>query len=420
MNMGNEITQWINNLLRLLGFTPGEANNLDQWVIIGLIIGIALLADFICRLILLKVVKKLVTKTKATWDDIIFDEKVTTKLCHIVAPVLIYFLFPIAFPQGSAFHAFILKISEVYIIAVVMRFIITFCTAVYFVYNENEKYHDRPLKGLLQTAQVFVFFVGGVLIFSVLFNKSPASLLTGLGASAAILILVFKDSIMGFISGIQLSANNMLRPGDWITMPKYNADGVVLEVTLNTVKVRNWDNTITTLPPYALISDSFQNWRGMHESGGRRVKRSINIDMNSVKFCTPEMLAKFRKIALLKDYIDETEDKLLTYNKECGVDDSVLVNGRRQTNLGVFRVYLEHYLRSLSSVNQEMHIMVRHLQPTEKGIPLELYFFSISKVWIEYEGIQADVMDHVLAVVSEFDLAVFQNPTGTDFRLLSK
>jgi len=410
------ITQWMNNLLRLLGLTPEEANSLDQWVIFGLIIGTALLIDYTCRLILLKVVKKIVTKTKATWDDIVFDEKVMTKLCHIVAPVLIYFFFPIAFPKSSELYTLILKTTEIYIIAVTMRFIVTFCTAIYIVYNENEKYHDRPLKGLLQTAQVIVFFIGGILIISVLFDKSPASLLAGLGASAAILILVFKDSIMGFISGIQLSANNMLRPGDWITMPKYNADGIVLEVTLNTVKVRNWDNTITTLPPYALVSDSFQNWRGMHESGGRRVKRSINIDMNSVRFCTLEVLEKFRKISLIKEYIEETEEELKAYNQERGVDDSVLVNGRRQTNLGVFRAYLERYLRNLSSVNQDMTLMVRHLQPTEKGIPLELYFFTYSKESAVYEQIQADVMDHVLAVVSEFDLAVFQSPTGADFR----
>ena len=416
MNMENEITQWMNNLLRLLGLTPEEANRFDQWILIGMIIGIAFLADYVCRLILLKVVKKIVTKTKATWDDIIFDEKVMTKLCHIVAPVLIYFFFPIAFPKSSELYTLILKTTEIYIIAVAMRFVVTFCTAVYIVYNENEKYHDRPLKGLLQTVQVIVFFIGGILIVSLLFDKSPASLLAGLGASAAILIFVFKDSIMGFVSGIQLSANNMLRPGDWITMPKYNADGIVIEVTLNTVKVRNWDNTITTLPPYALVSDSFQNWRGMHESGGRRVKRSINIDMNSVKFCTPEMLKKFQKIALLKDYIEETEEELKAYNQECGVDDSVLVNGRRQTNLGVFRAYLERYLRSLSSVNKDMTLMVRYLQPTEKGIPLELYFFTFSKEVAVYEEVQADVMDHVLAVVSEFGLAVFQNPTGTDFR----
>jgi len=418
--MENAITQWMNNLLRLLGLTPEEANRFDQWVIIAMIIGIAYIADYVCRMILLKVVKKIVTKTKATWDDIVFDDKVMTKLCHIVAPVIIYFFFPIAFPKDSELYGIILKVTEIYIIAVSMRFVVTFFTAIYIAYNENEKYRDRPLKGLLQTAQVIVFFIGGILIFSVLFEKSPASLLAGLGASAAVLMLVFKDSIMGFISGIQLSANNMLRPGDWITVPKYNADGVVIEVTLNTVKVRNWDNTITTLPPYALVSDSFQNWRGMHESGGRRVKRSINIDMNSVRFCTPQMLEKFRKIVLLKDYIEETEEKLMAHNKESGVDDSILVNGKRQTNLGVFRAYLEKYLRSLSTVNQEMTLMVRHLQPTEKGIPLELYFFTTSKETAVYEEIQADVMDHVLAVIPEFELAVFQNPTGADFRSLSK
>ncbi len=419
--MENVIAQWVNNLLRLLGLTHQEADSLDQWVIIALIIAFALFADFICRIILLKVIKKIVNKTKATWDDIIFDEKVMTRLCHIVAPVLIYYLLPIAFPENNSLVLYLLlKIASIYIIVVAMRFVSTFCTAIYIVYNEKERFHDRPLKGLLQTAQVIVFFVGGVWIISELIDKSPATLFAGLGASAAILLLVFKDSIMGFVSGIQLSANNMLRPGDWITMPKYNADGIVIEVTLNTVKVRNWDNTITTIPPYALVSDSFQNWRGMRESGGRRVKRSINIDMNSVKFCTPEMLDKYRKIALLKDYIEETENKVKAHNEEHGVDDSVLVNGRRQTNLGVFRAYLECYLRSLSEVNKEMTLMVRHLQPTEKGIPLELYFFSISKEWTVYEGVQADVLDHVLAVITEFDLCVFQSPSGADFRSIKK
>ena len=243
-------------------------------------------------------------------------------------------------------------------------------------------------------------------------------LLTGLGASAAILMLVFKDSIMGFVSGIQLSANNMLKVGDWISMPKYGADGTVIEVTLNTVKVRNWDNTIITIPPYALVSDSFQNWQGMRDSGGRRVKRSINIDMRTVRFCTPEMLAKYRKIRLLKEYIDKTEKVVEHYNKEHDIDNSILVNGRRQTNLGVFRAYLTNYLKSLPDVNKELTCMVRQLQPTEQGIPLELYFFSSVKDWVPYEGIQADVFDHVLAIIPEFGLSVFQNPTGEDFRAL--
>lgn len=249
-----------------------------------------------------------------------------------------------------------------------------------------------------------------------LIGRDPLSLLAGLGASAAILMLVFKDSIMGFVSGVQLSANDMLKVGDWIAMPKYGADGTVIEVTLNTVKVRNWDNTITTIPPYLLVSDSFQNWRGMRESGGRRVKRSINIDMTSVRFCTPEMLAKYRKIQLLKDYVEQTEEVIEKYNVENGIDNSILVNGRRQTNLGVFRAYLTAYLKSLPDVNQELTCMVRQLQPTDRGIPIELYFFCALKDWVPYEGVQADVFDHVLAIIPEFDLQVFQSPSGRDFQ----
>ena len=226
-------------------------------------------------------------------------------------------------------------------------------------------------------------------------------------------MLVFKDSIMGLVSGVQLSANDMLRPGDWITMPKYNADGTVIEVTLNTVKVRNFDNTIITIPPYALVSDSFQNWRGMRESGGRRVKRSVNLDVNSVCFCTPEMLERYKKIVILKEYIEQTEQKVQQYNQQ-GIDDSVPVNGVHQTNLGVFRAYLELYLKNLPVVNSDLTYMVRQLQPTEKGIPLEVYFFSREKDWVPYEKIQADVFDHIFAVVPYFGLKVFQNPSSAD------
>lgn len=387
--------------------------------ILVVILAIAFLGDAICRHIILTAVARLVKKTKATWDDIVFDRKVLTHVSHLVAPILLYILLPLAI-SNLGLLSFIQRICMIYIIAVFLKFISSLLTALFHVYSEKEQFRDRPLKGLLQTVQVILFFIGGIIIVSILIDKSPMVLLTGLGASAAVLMLVFKDSIMGFVSGIQLSANNMLRVGDWIQMPKYGADGTVIEVTLNTVKVRNWDNTITTIPPYALVSDSFQNWRGMQESGGRRIKRSIRIDMNSVKFCTPEMLAKYKKIQLLKDYIEETEKVIEDYNKEHGIDNSILVNGRRQTNLGVFRAYLTNYLKSLPTVNQDLTCMVRQLQPTEQGIPLELYFFSAIKAWVPYEGVQADVFDHVLAIIPEFDLHVFQNPTGEDFRELSK
>ena len=414
-----QVTGFINEILLSWGFSQSWADDLTSGIILVVILAIAFLGDAICRHIILTAVARLVKKTKATWDDIVFDRKVLTHVSHLVAPILLYILLPLAI-SNLGLLSFIQRICMIYIIAVFLKFISSLLTALYHVYSEKEQFRDRPLKGLLQTVQVILFFIGGIIIVSILIDKSPMVLLTGLGASAAVLMLVFKDSIMGFVSGIQLSANNMLRVGDWIQMPKYGADGTVIEVTLNTVKVRNWDNTITTIPPYALVSDSFQNWRGMQESGGRRIKRSIRIDMNSVKFCTPEMLAKYKKIQLLKDYIEETEKVIEDYNKEHGIDNSILVNGRRQTNLGVFRAYLTNYLKSLPTVNQDLTCMVRQLQPTEQGIPLELYFFSAIKAWVPYEGVQADVFDHVLAIIPEFDLHVFQNPTGEDFRELSK
>lgn len=416
--IADAVMEEVNHGLLSMGADSVWADKLDNWVVLLLIVGVALLANVVCRRIILRAVAKLVKRTKATWDDIVFDHKVMVHVSRIVAPVLIYLAIPIAFPEhgNSVWLDVLRRLCLIYIIIAFLRFIIVFLAAVYHVYSEKEQYKDKPLKGLLQTAQVSIFFVGGIVIVSTLIGKSPWALLTGLGASAAILMLVFKDSIMGFVSGIQLTANNMLKVGDWITMPKYGADGTVIEVTLNTVKVRNWDNTITTLPPYLLVSDSFQNWQGMRESGGRRVKRSVNIDMTSVRFCTPEMLEKYRRIHLLEAYIDETERKVNEHNAQHGIDNSVVVNGLRQTNLGVFRAYLDSYLKSLPVVNRELHCMVRQLQPTDKGIPIELYFFSTIKEFVAYEGIQADVFDHVLAVIPEFGLRVFQSPSGEDIR----
>lgn len=414
----------LNNIDEILigwGMNPQTAGWADQFIAFAMVLVLAFAADFICRKVLLRAIARLVQKTKATWDDILFDRRVMVYLSHMVAPVVIYLLLPVAFAQtDSVTLNFIRRLCFIYIIFSFLFFINAFLKAAYTVYSAKESMRDRPLKGLLQTLQVSLWLIGIIVIVAELLGKSPYSLLAGLGASAAVLMLVFKDSIMGFVSGVQLSANDMLKVGDWITMPKYGADGTVIEVTLNTVKVRNWDNTITTIPPYLLVSDSFQNWRGMRESGGRRVKRSINIDMTSVRFCTPEMLEKYRKIQLLKDYIDRTEAVVEAYNAENGIDNEVLVNGRRQTNLGVFRAYLTAYLKSLPVVNKELNCMVRHLQPTDHGLPVELYFFSTIKDWIPYEGVQADVFDHVLAIIPEFGLRVFQSPSGADLQRLAE
>ena len=414
------LQNWVYNLLAGWGLINDSSSLLDNFVILLLIILLTIGIDYVCNYFVLGMFRRLAEKTKNTLDDLIIERKIINKIIHIIPAILVYQLLPLAFPQEEMPNTLHIleKCCLVYAIAVSLRFINASLNLIHEIYSKKESLKNKPLKGFIQIIQVIAFFIGMILIVSVVIDKSPVSLFAGLGASAAILMLVFKDTILGFVAGIQLSANNMLRAGDWITMNKYGADGTVIEVTLNAVKVRNFDNTITTIPPYALVSDAFQNWRGMQESSGRRVKRSINIDMNSVCFCTPEMLEKFRKIALLTDYIDNKENELHHYNEEHHIDSSVLVNGRRQTNLGVFRAYLQRYLSNLPTVSKELTCMVRHLQPTEKGIPIELYFFSANKVWVIYEGVQADVFDHVLAVIPEFGLNVFQDISGNDLRAI--
>lgn len=417
-----QITEWINQKLINWGTIPELADTLDNLAILLIIIALAVSADYICRYIILGAFKRLAKKTTNQLDDLIIDRKIINKVMHIVPSILIYSMLPLAYPSTESADTLVIlqKICQIYIIAVSLNFINSLLNLGVEIYHMNDKFRDKPLKGFVQVIQVILFSVGLILLISILINQSPSTIFAGLGASAAILILVFKDTILGFVAGIQLSANDMLRVGDWISMPKFGADGNVMEITLNTVKVKNFDNTITTIPPYALVSDSFQNWRGMNESPGRRIKRSINLDMNSVKFCTPEMLDKYRRISLLTTYIEETEQKLQNYNQTNQIDNTIIVNGRRQTNLGVFRAYLQRYLESLPEVNKELTCMVRHLQPTEKGIPMELYFFSSIKDWVSYETIQADVFDHILAVIPEFDLQIFQELSGRDIRILVK
>jgi miniconductance mechanosensitive channel len=264
-----------------------------------------------------------------------------------------------------------------------------------------------------------IFYAAAVImIISIFSGKAPSLLLGGLGAMAAVLILVFKDTILGFVASIQLSANKMVNVGDWISMPKYNADGDVIDISLNTVKVQNWDKTIATIPTYALVSESFNNWKGMEESGGRRIKRSINIDMNSVGFLDAEQIEKFRKYYLLKDYINRKEKEISEFNKSLKLEGDQVTNGRKMTNLGTFRKYLEEYLKQHPKIHQDMTFLVRHLQPSDKGLPIEIYVFSNDQAWANYEAIQADIFDHILAIIPEFGLRVFQNPTGSDFRRL--
>ena len=393
--INNELMMW----LQQLGVAEGSLLVVQRIVVIMGILLIAYLLDMICRKVVMPGVRKVTAKTQSTWDDYLLSDEVMTNVCHLIPPIVVYVLIPFAFPYEPNFLSLILKICTIYITVVVMKLICAFLTSLYTISSEHEKLKNHSMKGFYQMLKLIVVCIGVIIIISELISKDPIAILTGLGAGTAILMLVFQDTIKGLVAGIQLTANDMVRPGDWITMPKYGADGDVMEVSLTTVKVRNWDKTITTVPPYALVNDSFQNWRGMFDIGGRRVKRSIHIDMNTVRFCTEEELAHFKQQPWMEGF-EET--------------------GKEEVNLYLFRHYLDYYLRHHPKVNQDMIMLVRQLQPTEHGMPIELYFFSANTAWVKYEALQAEVFDHVLAVVHRFGLKVFQSPTGLDLQSLAK
>ncbi len=286
------------------------------------------------------------------------------------------------------------------------------------IYERREKSVKRSIKSYIQVLQIIVMTVGVLVVISIIIQKDISYLITGIGAFAAVLMLVFKDSILGFVGGIQINANDMLRPGDWLSVPSAGADGTVIDISLTTVKIQNWDKTISTIPTYSLVMGSFHNWRGMEESGGRRIKRAVNIDMQSIKFVDKEKLDELKKIKLLKSYIDKKDKELIDYNAKNG-DETTTYNGRHQTNIGLFRAYVVAYLRAHKEVNQDMTFLVRQLPSTEKGLPLEVYIFSKRQEWAVYEDIQSDIFDHLFSIIPEFELRIFQNPTGNDFRNLN-
>jgi miniconductance mechanosensitive channel len=402
------------------GLQDRLANGLNITFGILLILIMAWLSDLIARQVILVFIARIIKRSSTKWDDIIFERKVFSRLSHLAPALVLYYCAGFVLIESGDLLIVIQTVIKIYMIIISLRVISSFLSAMNDIYSTLDISKDRPIKGYIQVVLIIFYSVAVILILSLLLDKSPKVLLTGIGALAAVLILVFKDTILGFVASIQLSANKMLKIGDWISMPKHNADGDVIEITLNTVKVQNWDKTISTIPTYAFVSESYSNWRGMHESGGRRIKRHISIDMRSVKFCTPKMLDKFRKIIYLKEYIEGKEKEIAQYNADNKIDDSIVVNGRRMTNLGTFRKYLELFLRNHPMVNPEMTLLVRQLQPTETGIPIEVYVFCKDQQWVSYESIQSDIFDHILAVLPEFELRVFQSPSGEDFRTLSQ
>lgn len=379
----------MNGVLIKWGVDPKIADSFDEIIIAALLVGLAVGLDYLFQYIFVGGARKIVQHTHFTWGTFLIKRRVIHNLVHTLPGILVYLLLPMAFVRGKQLLVISQKVCSVYIIFVLLLAMNGILLTTLDALDGKQAMKNRPMKGFIQVLQVLVFFIGGIVIIAILVNKSPATLFAGLGASAAVLLLVFRDSILGFVAGIQLSANDMVRPGDWITMPSADANGIVKEITLNTVKIQNFDNTISTVPPYNLVNNSFQNWRGMQESGGRRVMKSIVLDLNTIKFCTPEMLDSFRKdIPLLADYQP---------------DEGVI-----PTNSQVFRVYVERYLLSLPVVNQDLDLIISQLQATQYGVPVQIYFFSRNKVWKEYERIQSDIFDHFFAMVPKFELKVYQ------------
>ena len=410
------LKRWTDALMKWAGVDAAAENGWDRLVAFILVVAVAVVLDFVLRKIVVRGVRRIVERTRVRWDDELFSVRVLDRGCHILSALLLVLVLPVVFEDKTEVRTFVLRMVEVYAIVTVILFINALLFAAFRIAAARPAWPNKPIKGLRQTAQGIVLFIGVIFCISTLMGKSPANLLTGLGASAAVMMLIFRDSILGFVSGIQLSANDMLKVGDWISVPKSGADGKVEEVSLTTVKIRNFDNTIVTLPPYLLVSDSFVNWHAMQLTGGRRVMRSVSIDMTSVHFCTPELLQRLRGVELLNDYIDRAAS---ADGAQASVEE-LPVEARHATNLGLLRLYIVRYLSQKVPVNRSMTLMVRELQPTESGIPLQLYFFTDTVVWVEYERIQADVFDHLLAVIPEFGLRVFQNPTGRDFQELQR
>ncbi len=413
----------LNPLQRLLldwGLSQDFAAPAASLVGVVLVILVAFITHRLARGPVLRAIEALARRTSTNWDDMLIERRVLHRLAHLVPGLVLYRLAPLALEGNTRLQEITDTGVQIYILLTGMMVIDSLLSAGIEIYRNTETSREISIKGLVQFIKVILYFLCGVFIISILLDKSPLYLLSGLTALTAVLLLIFRDAILGLVAGIQLSVNRMVARGDWIEMPKYGADGDVLDVTLTTVKVQNWDKTITTIPTYALISESFKNWRGMQDSGGRRIKRSVHIDLGTVKFCDEEMLARFAKVQYISAHIERKKREMAEYNELHQVDLSHLVNGRRMTNIGTFRAYIQAYLKNHPQIHQEMTFLVRQLAPTAQGLPIEIYVFCTDTIWANYEAIQSDIFDHILAIVPAFDLRVFQEPTGGDFRALNK
>ena len=406
------LDSWMLNLLT----SKGLGLEMAHYVLLAIgsifLLLVCLLGNFVTKKFIVKGIQKLIRNSKNDWDDILLEKKVFHSLSTLVPLIFIQYLsIPILsnFSFLIPFVHIVVKVSLVLVIASVM---IKTLKTLDEVSTRIPYFKDKPIGSYVQLVNIMINVVAAILIFATILNRDPLALLGALGALTAVLMLVFKDTILGLVASIQLSSHDMVRVGDWVSMPKYETDGDVLEITLNTVKIQNWDKTISTIPTYAFISGSFKNWRGMADSKGRRIKRSVNINMMSIRFCTDEEITQYKSVELLKDYIESIQNEISSHNETNRHDKAYLLNGRNLTNIGLFREYAHQYLSANENLRMDLTLMVRQLEPTENGLPIEVYCLSNNIEWVEYERIQADIFDHLLSSISNFDLEIFQNPTG--------
>lgn len=416
-NFAEFIEKWLVNSL-------GVDHRMTQPLkIIILLIALAVTAIifwWIAQIVVNRFIKPLVHKTAAQWDDTLLEQGVFRKLGHIIPILIISSLLPVVFTDYPNWSSPISTLTTALIAFIIIRVVIAFITAANVFLSRSPRYQDKPVASFTQLAKILVWCFGLIIVLAIVIQRNPIAILGAMGAVSAVLLLIFKDTILGFIASIQLAINDMVRLGDWVSVPKYGADGDVIEINLTTIKVSNWDKTTSTVPTYSFVSDSFKNWRGMQESGGRRIKRSVNFKISSIRFCDDEMLARYSRIALVRPHIEKLQKEIQEFNLTKNIDTSAsIVNGRRMTNIGVFRAYILNYIVHNPRINTDMTCIVRQLEPTELGVPLEIYCFSRIKAWVEYESIQSDIFDHVLATVPHFDLEVFENPASSDIRHLT-
>ena len=402
-------------LEQLLPYLP-QHPLLNSLSILGILAVLSLVAFWITEKIIIKLLTKMLQKTSTQMDDILIKRNVFKRLTYVV-PALIFYNFAYAAPQ---FTIMIQRASLTLMAISGLMVINSFLNALNDIYKKT-KYHERlDINSYLQITKLIINILGSVVIVGIIINKDTTLLLSGLGAMTAVVMLIFKDTILSLVASVQISSNDLFKVGDWVEAPQFGADGDVVDIGLHTVKIQNWDKTISVIPTHKLIDSTFKNWRGMSESGGRRIKRSLFIDINSISLCSSETLEKYKKFELISEYIDRKQKEVSEHNQTNNIDTSELINGRSLTNIGTFRAYIEAYLKNNSLIHKEMTFLIRQLDPTEKGLPMQIYVFSNDIDWVRYEGIQSSIFDHLLAVVPEFGLRIFQNPTGKDFGTIGK